>query len=626
MTDRQSTPSAAQLLRKARRISVAGSRLSQGFRMSALFEPNKRRLTLLLTPAQNTRLTVYAPLSLAAQSSVSKPFTPRAAPAPLPAKQIQAPAKKTDPRPLRDKNYQALILTEIHDFCAANRFEIEMNHVISLKTFRQPTQKDFVLLFQFLYGKIDPNHKFTRSIEAEVFPLLKILNYPYLDGINRSSILAVGGQNWPTFLGMLYWLVNLNLTLLNLDEDALIAPDNIFDHIFIKYTFSSYAAFIELRDVNPEHYDGMKQSFDDAMRALDDEAEQKRALQNTLADELDALSRRYGEFEEAQAKSKALENDLKQFSEYMTKMNDRRSQWSTILEQMEAEITNAEAQLTQLEAQKKTLEQDIVLHGFTIQDIDTLNLDRDKLSKSIDTISNKIEDVKDTTARKMTEFYQSFQSLESFVSQYNLMTLKIPGDVPAEFQLALNPKLVEETLEPIGPDEILDRRLRDEKIKLLQRRQNINQEVLRLQEESIRIIEQIEQLSERIFDQQEEIETLEAEITKNKATQDEIYEIMVSEGTSYSAQIEKLDRDLQAMQINANKGIIEAETRNKNLKIQHQETKYSIKERREQLHETVHGLLQYVILFKLNIQENFEELERLALKELEQERNDPKTL
>lgn len=616
------TPLAAQLFRKTLRFSMAGAtRSSIGFRASNSFDSAKRRSTLLMTPASNKRQSIYT-----ANGGSGAPGSSQSIYGSQPQSQSQQLpqsvfSEKRDQRPLRDRNYQSLILQEIYDFLVANKFELEMNHPVTLKTLRQPTQKDFVLIFQFLYCRIDPHYKFTRSIETEVFVLLKILNYPYLDGINRSSISAVGGQNWPAFLGMLYWLVKLNLSLLNLSQDSLIAPDDVFDRVFIKYIISSYRAFIDQKEDYAEFYDEMKDAFDVANNEVLLAVEEKQKAGEVLKTEFDQLNKQYSELEEAEAKSKALENDLQQFSNYMTQMKARQSKWGEILDHMQTEIQNAEQQLLDLETEKKTYENLIVSKGFTINDIDKLNAERDKLSKAIDSVSNRIEDLKDSMVKKENDLRQSFQSLESFVNQYNLMTQRIPVSNNQLFELSLNMSVLEDDSKGFEPEDILDKTLREEKIKLLLSRSELNQEIHRIQEDSIKIIEQVDQFLEKIFDQQEEIETLEAEVTKNKSTQEEIYETMVSEGTSYSAQIEKLDRELQGMQIHVNKGVIEAETRHKNLKIAHQEWKYHIKEQREVLHDTVQKLIDYIISFKLNVQENIEELDALTLRELEYEQH-----
>lgn len=618
----QNTPLAAQLLRKTQRLSIAGAtRTSMGFRPSTSFESSKRRSTLLATPASNKRQSIYGynGSSGAPGSSQSVYGSQLASQSQQFSQNLLQNSEKRDQRPLRDRNYQSLILQEIFDFLVANKFELEMNHPVTAKTLRQPTQKDFVLMFQFLYGRIDPHYKFTRSIETEVFALLKILNYPYLEGINRSSISAVGGQNWPSFLGMLYWLVKLNLSLLNLHEDLLIAPDDVFDRVFIKYIISSYRAFIDQKEDYAEFYDEMKDAFDVANNEVLLEVEEKQKAGEKLKAEFDLLNAQYRELEEAEAKSIALEKDVEQFSKYMKQMEARQSQWDDNLERLRTEITNAEQQLVDLESEKKKYEQIIEAKGFSISDIDKLNVERDRLSKAIDAESNKIEDLKDGLVEKKNDLRQSYQSLESFVKQYNSMTQRIPTLEDQLFDLSLNLAILDEENRGFDPEDILDKSLKGEKIRLLLKKTELNQDIHAIEEESIKVDEQVDQLSERIFEQQEDLETLEAKLAKTKSTYEDLQETKLSEETRYSAQIEKINQDLLFMKCNLNKGVLEADTKHKNLKIELQELQYHLRDQRKVLHDTVQKLIEYIIEFKLNVQVNLEELDTLTVRELNSE-------
>ena len=114
-----------------------------------------------------------------------------------------------DPRPLRDRAFQARIGQELLEYLTNNQFELEMKHSLGQNTLRSPTQKDFNYIFQWLYHRIDPGYKFQKAMDSEVPPILKQLRYPYEKGITKSQIAAVGGQNWSTFLGMLHWLMQL---------------------------------------------------------------------------------------------------------------------------------------------------------------------------------------------------------------------------------------------------------------------------------------------------------------------------------------------------------------------------------------------------------------------------------
>lgn len=576
-----------------------------------------KRRSLLSTPASVNRRRqsslLQAPMLSSQMSSQSQHAS----------QQTQAPSNQ-DQRPLRDKNYQALIQQEIYDFLLANKFELEMNHPLTFKTLKQPTQKDFVVIFQFLYNKIDPYYRFTKSIETEVFLLLKILNYPYLDGINRSQISAVGGQNWPNFLGMLYWLVKLNLSVLNLNSKVdLISPDDEFDKIFINYITQSYRAFIDERDDYSEYYDEMKTRFDELNNNIIKDIENIGKDNAELLNQYNELNGQLDILENSEKKSKALENDLIKFKAYIETMESRKLKWSEILNKITQEIGNCEVELNNIESIKKDYETQIGRQGLTPNDIDNLNNERDKLSKSIDLISNNLEDLKDVYHNKQINLQKNYQSLENFLKQYNNLIYKIQlknHNYDYNFEINFkNNTILNEMPDLLKPNEIINKSLKDEKIQLLNYKSIINTNIHKYQDEQIKLQEQIDLISELIMERREEIETLEAKLTANKSTYDEIYETMINDTTTYSMQIEKLERELRSIKINTNQGFIEVENKFQNIQIEYDELLYEIHSNRSILHDKIQKIIESTIGFKINIQLNLEDLENLAFDEFEKE-------
>lgn len=576
-----------------------------------------KRRSLLSTPASVNRRRqsslLQAPMLSSQMSSQSQHAS----------QQTQAPSNQ-DQRPLRDKNYQALIQQEIYDFLLANKFELEMNHPLTFKTLKQPTQKDFVVIFQFLYNKIDPYYRFTKSIETEVFLLLKILNYPYLDGINRSQISAVGGQNWPNFLGMLYWLVKLNLSVLNLNSKVdLISPDDEFDKIFINYITQSYRAFIDERDDYSEYYDEMKTRFDELNNNIIKDIENIGKENGELLNQYNELNEQLDILENSEKKSKALENDLIKFKAYIETMESRKLKWSEILNKITQEIGNCEVELNNIESIKKDYETQIGRQGLTPNDIDNLNNERDKLSKSIDLISNNLEDLKDVYHNKQINLQKNYQSLENFLKQYNNLIYKIQlknHNYDYNFEINFkNNTILNEMPDLLKPNEIINKNLKDEKIQLLNYKSIINTNIHKYQDEQIKLQEQIDLISELIMERREEIETLEAKLTANKSTYDEIYETMINDTTTYSMQIEKLERELRSIKINTNQGFIEVENKFQNIQIEYDELLYEIHSNRSILHDKIQKIIESTIGFKINIQLNLEDLENLAFDEFEKE-------
>ena len=72
----------------------------------------------------------------------------------------QAAGVPRDPRPLRDRSYQARIGQELLEFLANGNFEMVMSYKLSDNFIKSPTQKDFNTVFKFLYNQIDSNYRF----------------------------------------------------------------------------------------------------------------------------------------------------------------------------------------------------------------------------------------------------------------------------------------------------------------------------------------------------------------------------------------------------------------------------------------------------------------------------------
>lgn len=494
-----------------------------------------------------------------------------------------------------------------------------MNHSLTSRTLKQPTQKDFVLIFQFLYNKIDPNYKFTKSIQTEVTNVLKILNYPYLDSINRSQITAVGGSNWSAILGMLYWLVKLNLSLLNFDEQELIGSADEFDKHFINYIMNSYRSFIDQNEDYSEYYQTLVNDFNKTNEKLIDEIEELKKTNETLLQEYNSLDNEFNELKNTELKSKALENDLVKFQNYLDTMNSRKTRWSEILSKIQLEINNCIDELSKINEEKQKIETVLNEKGYTINDINNLNSERDKLSKSIDLINDRLIDFNGKIDDKNIELNKNYQSLDNFIKQYNNLIYKIPSNYSHNFEIQLNTNILNNSNNLFKQQEIINKVLKDEKIELLKVKSQLNSKIHQDQDDAIKIQEESDLISEAISERQEEIDSLEAKLTANKSTYTEIYDTMIYDTNTYSMQIEKLERELRSIKINTNQGFIEIENKFQNLSIEFDELNHEIFKQRSYLHDRIQKIIEFTISFKINIQQNLEDLDILVTNEYENE-------
>ncbi|CAK7894876.1 kinetochore protein Ndc80p [[Candida] anglica] len=615
-------PSSILRRNNGHRLSVAGATRSS-FRSSQFETGSAKRKSLLSTPASTKRR----------QSSLPPGSTPSSSQQLHSSQQQQAPVTASpsviDPRPLRDKNYISLLQQEVYDFLSANKFEIESGgHPLTQRTLRQPTQRDFVVVFQFLYHKIDPFHRFTKTIDNEVFILLRTLNYPYLETINRTQIASVNSSNWPAILGMLYWLVKLNLSLADLTIDGTdpILVDDQLDQIFIDYIRQSYRAFINNEDDYSPFLSNMKEKFDEMTKGIIEDIGNLEIENQQLQTQLDTLTKELSILEQSELKSKALESDLVKFKAYIETMESRKLKWSDVLDKIREEVTNCEKELIELESDKQRCQLELEVQGHTPKDIDGLYTERDKLTRLIDVTNSRIEELENQLRIKEIECQRGFESLDNFIKQYNAMVYRM-GTASASSQVDKdgnnsNSNSYELTLlvnlptsKPLLPADIINKTISSQKVQLLQYKSQINTTIHKHQDDSIKLQEQLDLMSEQITEKREEIETLEAKLSANKTTYDEIYETMTNDTTTYSMQIEKLERELRSIKINTNQGLIEVENRSQAIQIEYDELIHQIQAERSTLHDRVQRLIEFTIGFKINMQQNLEDLESLAIQE-----------
>lgn len=243
----------------------------------------------------------------------------------------QAAGVPKDPRPLRDRSYQARIGQELLDYLVQHNFEMEMKHNLSQNIMKSPTQKDFNYMFQWVYHRIDPSYRFQKNIDQEVPPILKQLRYPYEKSITKSQIAAVGGQNWSTFLGLLHWMMQLAQMLegysANRYDDACIEAgvDVTADHIAFDFLSSAYRDWLSMdEDAGDEdaekalapHVEAMAKAFERSNSKYQSELEMLEAENARLQQDIEDLEKSTPDPRVLDNHFKIMEEDKVKFEEY----------------------------------------------------------------------------------------------------------------------------------------------------------------------------------------------------------------------------------------------------------------------------------------------------------------------
>lgn len=350
-------------------------------------------------------------------------FTQPPAPAGLPK----------DPRPLRDRNYQARISQELLEYLTHNNFEMEMKHSLTEKSLKSPTQKDFNQIFQWLYRRLDPGYRFQKGIDAEVPPILKQLRYPYEKNISKSQIAAVGGQNWSTFLGLLHWMMQLaqmmdRYSMGSYDEACAEAGVDVSgDRIVSRFLFHAYQDWLQVGpddDDNAEdalipHVQAMAAEFEKSTAKFAEELKMYDAEHEALKAQIEEVEKSAPDIAKLDKHFKILEDDKRKFEDYNSNVQCKIEKYESRIKILDSEIQKTDIELTSAETERTQLQHSVDKQGLKIQDIDRMNTERERLQKSLDDTQTALEEINKLVLEKEMETARKLEDLEAVVKRYN---------------------------------------------------------------------------------------------------------------------------------------------------------------------------------------------------------------
>ena len=352
----------------------------------------------------------------------------------------QAAGVPRDPRPLKDRSFQARIGQELLDYLVQHNFEMEMKHVLSQNIVKSPTQKDFNYMFQWLYHRIDPSHKFQKNIDQEVPPILKQLRYPYEKSITKSQIAAVGGQNWSTFLGLLHWMMQLSQMLEGYasgtyDQACLEAGVDVTgDRIIFDFLSKAYRDWLSMdEDAGDEdaervlapHIESMAAAFEDSNSKYSSELEMLEAENARLQKEIEDLEKQTPDPGVLDNHFKIMEEDRVKFEEYNALAQQRSEKYESRIEVIQEELNKATEELREVEEERRGLQKSVDDLGISMQDIDRMTSERERLQRGIESASQRLEEVKRKASEKEAEASRKLDELERMVDRYNTLAYQI---------------------------------------------------------------------------------------------------------------------------------------------------------------------------------------------------------
>lgn len=568
-----------------------------------------------------------------------------------------------DPRPLRDRSFQARISQELLEYLTHNNFELEMKHSLGQNTLRSPTQKDFNYIFQWLYHRIDPGYKFQKGMDAEVPPILKQLRYPYEKGITKSQIAAVGGQNWYTFLGMLHWLMQLaqmmdRFVLGEYDEACTEAGIDVTgDRIIFRFLTGAYHDWLQGgEDEDDEtaekrlvpHIEAMAHEFASGNEKYVQEMHALEAENQSLRDQIEELEKSAPDMAKLDQHFRILEDDKRKFEDYNHNIEGKIEKYENRIRFLDEEIKKTESDLQVAEEERSSLQASVDRQGITIHDIDRMNTERERLQKSLEDTMGRLEEAHARVMEKEAEASAKLEDLEQIVKTYNTLgyqtSLIPPSAINAmgqDYELNLNVNESNFSASQIGAPNRLssegDRLLADPftgyhpahllnldlrgvvRSNFQSLRKEINERRKKGIDDDLERRNLLENIKEAMDEKRSEVEALEH---KRRAAEEEFErtkEITTTQKLASDAQIEKMEKELAKMRATLSESVQLMEQREMNTNIEYEQLTIRANALREELHTNVESMLNDVIRFKVHVQKGLEDYESFVVDEMEQE-------
>ncbi|CAG8544223.1 7476_t:CDS:2 [Funneliformis caledonium] len=400
--------------------------------------------------------------------------------------------RQKDPRPLRDKTYQSQSINLIINHLRQSNYQspIEQRNLIN------PTAKDFLNIFRFLYKDLEPIKDIVRV--EDIAGALKTIRYPFAHDISKSSLQAVGNQQtWPLLLGMLRWLVEIISIEIEQHEMTL-------ESAFFSYLSSAYELFLNGIDEFPEQEEELAVNFDCMCENLIKHSEELQKNVDELEGELGRMNETKDPLMEVRNENQTLRSDADKFNNYTKHLEDKIKKLNDVIRKLEEQHKDTEKQLSETESEKETIQIQVNNQSISPDDVERMHKESEQIANNRNSISAKMKERNKLKWEKGLEFEKEVAEVENLIQYYNTNLYRIAkyttGD-NYELSVDVNAGRI---------DEILSSDLRDTvKSKLAEIRQQIINELYITQERITRATEELQSLCDDIGDKESYLHNLE---------------------------------------------------------------------------------------------------------------------
>jgi kinetochore protein NDC80 len=513
-----------------------------------------------------------------------------------------------DPRRLRDASVRGQMANELQDYLQRNNYELETGMGLTGKTMTSPTQKEFAAMFKWLYNRIDPSYRFQKNLDVEIPPLLKQLRYPFEKSITRSQIAAVGGNNWHTFLGLLHWLMQLAVMMDayntgNYDYATMEAGHDVkSDRIIYRFMTEGYSAWLSVDDSAPDDeadkvvkmfVDRMADDFREVNKDLVADVDMLEAEKKSLEEQIEKLEQDAEYGQKLDEKADVINSDIAKYSAWIDKVEQKKKRNEEKISTLNDDINKLEGDLTNAEREKREYQDALSKQGITIQDLDRMTSEMERLEKSKAAILTRADEVRARLTEREMEASRKLDELERMVANYNSLAYKI-GLVPStgpnakgqDFELVLttNPspdfdlsqsqepamRLLKDSTNGYMPYQLLNLDLNNSLRPFISSlRKEISDRQDRALEEHLKNHSLLDRVSEAVDDKQAEVEGLRHKIRAAEEEYDKTKDNTTTQKMHLDAQIERMEKELAKLRQGLTESIQMVEQREINTNLEY---------------------------------------------------------
>ncbi len=571
-----------------------------------------------------------------------------------------------DPRLKRgDRSYQIKMQKDLFSYLTANKFDIHMKQQLTARTLRSPTQKEFILIFQFLYKKIDPGYKFVRSSEQDIYSILKFLEYPYLGNITKSQLGAVGGTSWPMFLAMLHWIMQLvqqvdsfdkiDLTALNLvstvesadqadisdsesnnnsivfskkETDPVILRENsILDRLFTTFVINSYKSFLATGSTDySEFYGDMEREYRKLTQDIAAKAEHFINKNKELSIELSRMEEEHNQLQAKIDRMRALKIDVSKFQKYVESQQQRSQKWPTILSKAQQDIDSMKKSIAEAKQEKEKIVADLSKKGFTLHEIEDMHKTRSQLSSNFESVKEKQKQLNASIDEKRATLEASFKTLDGLIKEYNKKMYSIldRSELPEIRKLIItgfsNSLIADDSMLGLKSGELLPELEKvDPRAELANLKAKLQEKHVENREEYVQVQEKLDDSNLEAVSLKDQLDELEDKLAKSRKDYDELNEQKKADVASKQWEIEQQSKRIKSLQTRLDDDRKQTDEEYEKMRSELKKLTVKLAEQRNKLLIEIANSIGYVISFKTGMMGDLESANKDLIRECKEQ-------